>query len=326
MTIAQIKELISSAEEFMPKEKTDTKEVICIALKEFMAKVIPPREMLLSPIIPTQGLVMLYALRGIGKTQVSLSIALAVASGKSLFSEKWKCKKPSRVLFIDGEMPANVLQERLAVMIKDYDISSISLDIITPDMQEFGVPNLSEPEGQAKIEQHIHEDTKLIILDNLSTLCRSGKENDEDSWKLIQEWVLKLRSKGKSVLFIHHSNKGGSQRGTSKKEDILDTVITLKRPQDYQNEQGARFEVHYEKSRGFYGDDAKPFEAWLNEGGWKISEIEDAELNRVIELHNDGLKQRDIATETGLNLSKVNRLIKKAEAEKLIEIRRKKTK
>jgi hypothetical protein len=41
----------------------------------------------------------------------------------------------------------------------------------------------------------------------------------------------------------------GRQRGTSRREDALDTVIALRRPDDYSPEQGARFEVHFEKLR-----------------------------------------------------------------------------
>jgi len=70
-------------------------------------------------------------------------------------------------------------------------------------------------------------------------------------------WALAMGRAGKSVLFVHHSGKGGGQRGTSRKEDVLDTVIALRRPTDYAPEQGARFEIHFEKARGLFGDDAK---------------------------------------------------------------------
>lgn len=51
--------------------------------------------------------------------------------------------------------------------------------------------------------------------------------------------------------------------GTSAKEDIMDTVISLRRPREYAMAEGARFEVHLTKARGILGDDAKPFEANL---------------------------------------------------------------
>jgi hypothetical protein len=51
----------------------------------------------------------------------------------------------------------------------------------------------------------------------------------------------------------------GRQRGTSRREDALDTVIALRRPDDYSPEDGARFEVHFEKLRN-RGAGTIPFE------------------------------------------------------------------
>ena len=62
---------------------------------------------------------------------------------------------------------------------------------------------------------------------------------------------------------VHHARRGGNARGTSKREDVLDTVIQLKHPDDYDPEDGARFEVHLTKARGISGDEALPFEAKL---------------------------------------------------------------
>ena len=62
----------------------------------------------------------------------------------------------------------------------------------------------------------------------------------------MQNWLLKLRRQGIAVLLIHHAGTNGRQRRTSRREDALDTVIALRRPDDYSPEQGARFEVHFE--------------------------------------------------------------------------------
>lgn len=61
--------------------KDEPQGVRCMNYQDFMGKAYPPRKMLLSPVIPRQGLCMLYAPRGVGKTFASLSIAHAVASG-----------------------------------------------------------------------------------------------------------------------------------------------------------------------------------------------------------------------------------------------------
>jgi len=117
------------------------------------------------------------------------------------------------------------------------------------------------------------------------------------------------------VLFIHHSGKDGRQRGTSRREDVLDTVISLRQPGKYDPEQGATFEIHFEKARGFTGAEAKPFEAKLETGDqgrlvWSYRSVEDSTYHRVCKLANEGLEQREIAEELEIHKSSVSRHIK----------------
>ena len=288
----------------------------CVNAYEFLSLSFPAREMLLSPILPRQGLCMLHAMRGIGKTFISLSVAYAVASGGKVF-DRWEALRPARVLFIDGEMPARTLQERLAALVAGNELEPPDNDylrILTPDMQDGPMPNLATREGQDALTPFL-EGVDLVVMDNLVTLARYGRANDEESWLPVQGWLLELRRRGISVFMIHHQGKGGDQRGTSAKEDILDTVIRLDRPKDYLVEQGARFEVHLTKARGICGMEAKPFEAQLFTEGqaltWLTRNIEDAELEQLRRLLGEGFSIRDAAEEMGLSKSAVGRLKKK---------------
>lgn len=143
----------------------------------------------------------------------------------------------------------------------------------------------------------------MVVLDNIATLCRTGKENEAQSWQTMQAWLLELRRRGMAVLLIHHAGKSGDQRGTSAREDIMDTVISLRRPREYSMAEGARFEVHLTKARGIVGDDARPFEANLiTEGNalhWRIRELEDVELAELKRLLAEGYSIRDCAEEMG---------------------------
>src|SRR5262249_12527012 len=154
--------------------------------------------------------------------------------------------QPRRVLYVDGEMPASVLQERIAAMIDSYDFAPPDdgyFRLLSADLQREGLPDLAMRDGQQLVEELL-ADAELLVVDNLSTLFRRGVENEAESWAPVQEWLLSLRRADKTVMFVHHAGKGGQQRGTSKREDVLDTVIALRRPQDYNPSQGARFEVH----------------------------------------------------------------------------------
>jgi hypothetical protein len=283
-----------------------------ISLGDFLQMEFPPREMVLGPWLPVGGLAMLYAPRGIGKTQAALEVAYAAASGGTFL--KWSAPQPRSVLIIDGEMPGATLQERLARIASVAPLEPPSphqLRILASDLHQDGLPDLSNVEDQQRYTS-VLRDAELIIIDNLSTLCRSGRENESESWLAVQGWALARRREGRAVLFVHHSGKGGSQRGTSRKEDVLDTVIALRRPEDYSPAEGARFEVHFEKTRGFAGPDAEPFEAALTAAGWAVRELDDALEDRVVALHRDGLSQRDIAAEIGKSAATVNRVLKRA--------------
>ncbi|MFQ8738421.1 MAG: AAA family ATPase [Bilophila wadsworthia] len=102
------------------------------------------------------------------------------------------------------------------------------------------LPDLSTPNGQAMIEPLL-KGVDMVVLDNIATLCRTGKENESQSWQAMQAWLLDLRRRGITVLLIHHAGKSGDQRGTSAKEDIMDTVISLRRQNTWPKARGLGF-------------------------------------------------------------------------------------
>src|SRR5262249_12545122 len=243
-------------------------------LAELFALDIKPRGMVLEPIIPEKGLAMLYAARGTGKTHVALGIAYAVATGSSFL--KWRAPAARRVLLIDGEMPASALRERLQHISAGETPIPATLQILAGDLVEHGIGNLASPLVQAELEPWL-DGVELLILDNLSSLA-AVRDNDGDSWAPMLLWLLRLRRLGLTVLIVPHAGKAGEQRGTSRREDVLDTSIRLRRPGDYVPGQGARFEVQIDKARGIFGDEVTTsnqnnvsFSADTTIGGWTFN-------------------------------------------------------
>lgn len=282
----------------------------------FRSLELPKREHVIAPIIPVKGLAMLYAWRGVGKTYVGLGMSYAIAAGSNFL--RWSVAEPRRVLYVDAEMPAEEMQariERLSAANPDTQPEDDHFRILSLDRQAVGVNvNLANEEDQRRIEDALGE-SEVLMLDNRSTLVYGGRENDAESWDKMQQWLIRLRRSGKSVMLFDHASRGGSSRGTSKREDILDTVIHLKRPDDYQAEEGARFEVHLEKARGVFGPDAQPFEARLEtrDGAdlWTVKSMEDINEARVAELTAEGLTVREIAEQTSISRSTVSRIQKR---------------
>ena len=312
LSVSEVDQILASLRRYEKTEGDKPRKLVLLTWAKIVSLNIPKSEAIL-PWLTQQSLVMIYAWRGVGKTWVSLGIAIAVATGGRFL--KWQVQKPHKVLYLDGEMPAYAIQERLKLLAPNGSPYPENLQILTPDFQPEGMPDLSTPAGQAEIDTLIAEDTTLIIVDNISALCRSGKENEAEGWIPVQTWALRQRAAGRSVLFVHHAGKAGAQRGSSKREDLLDTVIMLKRPGGYTADKGAEFEVHFEKARHLAGEETVPFVAKLDATGaatWTITDIENSVFDKVVELANLGLKQADIASELGVNKSTVSRNLQKA--------------
>jgi len=303
---------------------TKNETLTSISLSNFLAMEIEPQEPILEPWLTSKSLNLLHAKRGVGKTYVGLSIAYAVATGTNFL--RWSSPKPRKVLYLDGEMSSHSLQSRLSAIAGACSADQVlheNLRIFTPDLQDGAIPDLADRKWHKAVRELI-DDAELVIVDNLSCLARSGgSENESDSWNVLSEWALGLRREGISVLFLHHSGKSGLQRGTSRKEDILNIVINLKHPTDYTPDMGAVFEIHFEKGRELFGESSKPFLAKLTSEdevhNWEVSDLESRIFDQVVTLHNLQMSNNDIANELCINKSTVSRYLKQAREEGLIK-------
>jgi hypothetical protein len=115
----------------------------------------------------------------------------------------------------------------------------------------------------------------------------------------------------------HHAGTNGRQRGTSRREDALDTVVALRRPEDYSPEQRARFEIHFEKLRNRVDAvGAMPFEARLDtleiDGQqrirWSCCDLKPPLLMQAAELFEEGLTVREVAATLHISKSEAGRL------------------
>jgi hypothetical protein len=269
-----IEALLSAAK---PSEENLTN--FLISAKQLAVLDIPPREMLIAPLIATNSVNMIFAYRGTGKTWVALAMAKAVALGEDFLA--YHVPKARHVLFIDGEMPLADLKER----VKDIGADDIdNLDILSSEIlhHEFRSLNINREEDQrlitSMLDQMAEQGRKpdLIIMDNLSSLRLGAEENDNSALDAILPWLVALRHKGYATLLIHHAGKMGDQRGASRLEDPLDTTIKLT-PAEAPKGDGAAVNMTFTKTRS-----VKPNPAYLtmnlikNEDGileWDYGEV-----------------------------------------------------
>lgn len=283
---------------------------------------LPDRQALLKPWLLQNSINMVFADRRIGKTYFCLSCAIALCEGGKFI--KYETDQPRKVLYLDGEMQASLLRDRLSKLVSNEALVEQNLYIVTPDCQiDRDMPNLAKADDLEEIDEIIHDiKPDVIFVDNLSTFIRSGNENDGESFLPVQEWAIRQRSAGRAVVFVHHTNKGGQQRGSSRKEDVMDVVINLKRPDDYcPDQEGARFLIEFTKARNLFGEDIKIIEANLkavddnHEWEWKSAL---GKYGNAIELLKDGYTQKEVCELLEIPKTTAHNWKKKAEKEGLL--------
>lgn len=310
-----MKRLIDLEEARQQKQPT---ELSVLPVNELMTIDLPDRPRYL-PWLPKGGSVQVFGPRGIGKTYFTITLAISLVM-KTKFL-KWDVSEPAGVLIIDGEMALADLRERLADLLPGHPFAP--LEILSHEYvyrQQERDLNLGLPEWQEDITRYLeeHPDINVIILDNLACLLPGVAEDKRDDWSnKVLPFLIGLRRRGVSVVMVHHAGKGGEQRGTSAREDSLDTVINLRRVPGYDATQGAQFEVRFTKARGVYGEDVAPVEARLEQDQngaplWVWADVEENNETRLLNLVREGIDNvSEAAEEMGLTKGAVSKLKKK---------------
>src|SRR5439155_14999303 len=275
-----------------------------------------PRQKLLGEWFCEGDLGFIFAFRGVGKTWFALAIAQALSTGGNLWD--WQAHAPVKVLYGDGEMPPDLLRNRCAGL----EAINVNLEFLNHEIlfERTGkVLNITNPDVQRAITQRcVNSSTKVLILDNLSTLASGMRENEADSWELVNNWLLDLRRRKIAVIIVHHAGRSGEMRGTSKREDNVFWIIALDdTKKNAEDKRGARFISRFTKPSRNQQEEIPAYE-WLlvtdeASGIVTISHKQAQTMDVFLQLIKDGVTQcSDIANEMKVSSATVSRLAKRA--------------
>jgi hypothetical protein len=310
--------LLGEVSEYTKHARGENKsKLVAVGAHEFIFMKLEPLDYVIEPLLTIKGRGMIFATRGAGKTFVALWIAYCIAKGiEDCFV--WRIPKKRRVVYVDGEMDAETLQQRMIEMVRlsggGDPPNNNELLIVTRDLQKDVRPKINTKAGRDQIEAYLEPGT-VLVLDNISSLSPTSDEQETEEWALMEDWFGDLCWRGITVLFVHHAGKGGDQRGTSKREDLLQFVLKMNVPSDHRMDEPLRAEMYLTKLRGkcekpVYG---QPFELRLaaDENGspaWHIRQLRDLLRERARQMLNDGMRAADVVLETGLSRWTVARI------------------
>lgn len=288
---------------------------------DLLALEIPERPRYL-PWLLERSTVMVFGPRGIGKTFFQLALAVALTTGKSLW--KWECPAPVGVLYVDGEMQLDELRQRTTALMDVPPVAPLifltgQLVYERCDGKDLSLSSDSMRQEVVKILD-ARPEIRVLILDNISCLFSGINEDKKQDWEPNNAWLIRLRHRGITTILVHHAGKGGQQRGTSGREDSLDTVIQLAKPNGVDAREGCHFELSFEKNRSVTGDPVAPLDVRLltvNDGlQWDWKPLEVSMLDRARQLVADGVEgPTALGEELGINKGYASRILKKLRAE-----------
>ena len=325
----------------LPTEEViiEKKEFKSVSLQELTLMDIPPRKAIIDPLIMEGSSMEINGGTGIGKTWFTLEMLCSICTGEK-FLGKYEIANPRPVYYIDGEMPLESIRDRMNMImaryIYKYKVSEIPFHISNPLLFKNNfIPKINDTKitqpmfkDEVKRFSDIYQKPLFICFDNLSCLT-DYKENDNDDWTSMLDMYTELKQEGHSICHVHHVGKGGQQRGASRKHDALDTVIHLKRPEEYDASEGAVFNVRFDKHRHFAGEYARSFKCAIkvddnNKVSWDISDYKDVASEELLTAYCEGLPDityTKLEEEFGISKSTIGRTIKQCVKNGLYKIK-----
>jgi hypothetical protein len=246
-----------------------------LLLSAWLTRKLPLRDFLLGNVFCTTSRWLIFGDTGVGKTLFALSLAAAMAAMRSFLGwEGKKRERPTRVMYLDGEMPAETFKERMQLVEaecgEDVALYGYNRDVLEPGE----MPPLNTPEGEAWLMREI-ETVKpdVIVLDSVMSLL-IGTMGEEESWAPVKLLARKITSKRIGQIWLHHTGHDKDRSfGTKTREWEMDTVVKL-------TTDDQAIQMEFKKARLRAPENREQFEPQTivkDENGWRTIAAKDAE-------------------------------------------------
>ena len=335
--------LAKAFDELKPEIEVDKKEepetpqgLTTLTLNQFVAKTYPPITYYMYPIISNECLGMIFALPGKGKTLFALELAWRCSQGLDFMDWKFNNMiKPPPVLYVEGEMSATQVQDRVSSMVerdrglKDFDLDNFYIAVLKEQPNE-SYQKLKTPEGRLNVQNSADEIYKktgkkpIIFLDNVRFLMGNFNEKEGQDWIDFVLWLATLRAKGYSTYFLHHAvNTGEKASGSGYQDSNLDVNIKLSEPDekvaaDYSQDHFTQIQFEFKKMRENVIGQMMPFIMVVdkNTGSWSKVPVLNKTERSIKALLDDGKEAKDIICDKeGFSKANVHKTINKLKGE-----------
>lgn len=213
-------------------------------VSSWIERPLPDREYLLGTTMCTTSRWILFGDTGIGKTLLAFDMAGAIAAGHSFLN--WVGRRPARVMYLDGELPAETFKERMQLVAQshgaDVALYGYNRETLPPD----AMPPLNTDAGQAWLMKEIEAvKPDVIFFDSIMCLL-IGPMSEEEVWAPMKPFVRALSARRIAQVWLNHTGHDASRNfGTKTREWEMDTVVSLSKGDD----DGQSVRIEFRKAR-----------------------------------------------------------------------------
>lgn len=313
-------DMVDRSAELALRPLSESLRKLVMTFSDFLELKLPIRGMLMKPWLEEASYGLIAGKEAGGKTWLAMQIAASLANGKDCMGGLWTVEQPVPVLYVDGEMHWQDIWDRgTMVGLKSGFILSKTY------MEAEGTPydlNLADDYIRDELTKFILEQGyKLVVFDNIFSLVYGIDTNSDSEWSPINQWLLRLRANGVSVILIHHVGKGEkpTQLGTSSRMFNLNWALTLHPRKVMSGDEPCEFKIKIDKKRGLMPGLTG---MWFTckDGNWEVVEEEEKKaeeqkdkLMQVCKMMvEDKMPQKEIAVEMGVSAAAVSQNLSQA--------------
>jgi len=235
----------------------------------WLTRQLPERDYLLGNTICSTSRWLIFGDTGIGKTLFAMSMAGAIAAGEPFLN--WGGRHPARVMYIDGELPAETFKDRMILVADTYGpeiaLYGYSREVLRPD----DMPPLNTEAGQKWLFREIDlVKPDIIFFDSIMCLL-VGSMSEEEAWAPMKPMVRALSARRIAQIWLNHTGHNADRSfGTKTREWEMDTVLGLSKGED--DGPDATVRLDFRKARLRTPDTADQFAPCMvrfAEGRWR---------------------------------------------------------
>lgn len=152
-----------------------------LSFGDLMDRQFPPRAPLVGSWLLERSLNMIHAPAGVGKSMLSLGLAIGLAGGQSFL--KWPIPRAGKVLYLDAEMEPCDLKGRACELVRASEMAKEQVRDLRDNLRILNQQNPSEPSKVPDLKADTEEAKEwledavesfradLVVIDNLSTFA-----------------------------------------------------------------------------------------------------------------------------------------------------------